>query len=321
MGTPVVLGDRVLVATTTTGTGTYSLGSAVTGFLDFAGAGLTTGARVPFVVVDSLTAPTTFEIGEGVYTSGSPSTLSRAQVRRNTTGGTSAVNWGAGTKYIMLAPNAGNLLTLDSAGKLSLAGDLAVAGVLAVTGAASFAAAVTLAADPANPLEPATKQYVDAASQTVVVASAQSQVEFTVPAGWTGARIEILGLVASTTAQLNAQFRRSGQGSYDASGYLTAFDGAYAAGAGGGSQSSQTAMQCSNLIDATWPLLSRGVVHFGGASVKATLAMSSLNVFGANGIAAYDWASYAPNAGVLDRLRFFFSTGNISAGTFIFSRL
>ena len=31
MGTPVVFGDRILVETTTTGTGTYQIGAAVTG--------------------------------------------------------------------------------------------------------------------------------------------------------------------------------------------------------------------------------------------------------------------------------------------------
>ncbi len=66
MGTPVVLADRVLVATTTTGTGTYAIGTAITGYLDPAGAGVTTGARLAYVVVDSLTAPTGFEIGEGI---------------------------------------------------------------------------------------------------------------------------------------------------------------------------------------------------------------------------------------------------------------
>ncbi len=117
----VVLGDRILVTTTTTGTGTYQLGSAVTGFLTFALAGVSTGARVPYVVVDSLTAPTEFEIGEGIYTFGTPSTLARTQVRRNTSGGTSAINWGAGTKYVLLAPSAANLPVYDTNGALTAA--------------------------------------------------------------------------------------------------------------------------------------------------------------------------------------------------------
>ena len=149
MGTPVVLADRVLVATTTTGTGTYAIGTAITGYLDPAGAGVTTGARLAYVVVDSLTAPTAFEIGEGIYTAGSPGTLTRAQIRRNTAGGTSAINWGAGTKYLMLAPSAANLPTLDTAGALtapalSLTGNAAVGGTLAVTSNATIGTGLTV---------------------------------------------------------------------------------------------------------------------------------------------------------------------------------
>lgn len=142
MGIPVVLADRVLVATTTAGTGTYAIGAAITGYLDPAGAGIASGSRVAYVVVDSLTAPTSFEVGEGVLTSGSPWQLTRAQIRRNTAGGATAVNWAAGTKFIFLAPNAANLPTLEDDGRLSLAalavtGGATVGGALAVTGNAS----------------------------------------------------------------------------------------------------------------------------------------------------------------------------------------
>lgn len=119
MGTPNVLADRVLVATSTAGTGTYALGAAVAGYLDPAGAGVPSGSRVPYVVVDSLTSPTRMEVGEGVYTAGAPGTLTRATIRRNTSGGTSAESWPAGTKYLMLAPNAANLPTLETDGTLS----------------------------------------------------------------------------------------------------------------------------------------------------------------------------------------------------------
>jgi hypothetical protein len=156
MGTPILLGDRVLVATTTTGTGTYAIGAAITGYLDFAGAGVASGARIPYVVADSLTAPTAFEVGEGIYTSGAPGTLTRAQIRRNTAGGTSAINWSAGTKYILLAPNAANLPTLETDGTLSapalnlsgaaaIGGALSVGGNATVTGTASVTGGLTMA--------------------------------------------------------------------------------------------------------------------------------------------------------------------------------
>src|SRR5690348_5244688 len=101
--------DRVLLATTTTGSGTYSLGSAQTGYQDFAGAGANSGDSVAYAVVDSLSAPSDWEVGEGVYTAGSPATLSRVTIRASSNGGL-AVSWAAGTKYVFCAPSAEKLI-------------------------------------------------------------------------------------------------------------------------------------------------------------------------------------------------------------------
>ena len=116
MGVPVNVGDRVLVATSTAGTGTYDLGAAVSGYLLPALAGVTSGSRVSYVVVDSLTNPSLFEIGEGTYTSAATPTVSRTLIVRNTTGGTSAVNWSSGTKYLFFAPSASRFVMYDSDG-------------------------------------------------------------------------------------------------------------------------------------------------------------------------------------------------------------
>lgn len=116
MGVPVNVGDRVLVATSTAGTGTYDLGAAVSGYLTPALASVTSGSRVSYVVVDSLTNPSLFEIGEGTYTSAATPTVSRTLIVRNTTGGTSAVNWSSGTKYLFLAPSASRFVMYDSDG-------------------------------------------------------------------------------------------------------------------------------------------------------------------------------------------------------------
>ncbi|WP_135469846.1 tail fiber domain-containing protein [Crenalkalicoccus roseus] len=122
MGTPVHIGDRVLVQTSTTGTGTYQLGAALTGYQTFAAAGIASGARVAYLVVDSLTAPTQWEISEGIYTSGSPPTLTRAMVKRNHLGTSAAVNWAAGTKYVAVVLPADRVPVLDSVGFLGLGG-------------------------------------------------------------------------------------------------------------------------------------------------------------------------------------------------------
>ena len=116
MGTPNVVGDAVLVQSTTTGTGTYQLGPALDGHFSLAAAGILNGGRVSYTVVDSLTAPTLREVVEGIYTAGSPGTLTRASVKRSSTG--AAINWGVGTRYIFLTPNSGNLALLDTDGLL-----------------------------------------------------------------------------------------------------------------------------------------------------------------------------------------------------------
>lgn len=120
MAVPVFVGDRVLVSTETTGTGNYELGDAVGGYLTPFLADVASGSRVAYVVVDSLDSPTIFEIGEGTYTSAATPTVSRPLIIRNNTGGTSAVNWSAGTKYLFFAPSASRFVMYDSDGGFSL---------------------------------------------------------------------------------------------------------------------------------------------------------------------------------------------------------
>ena len=120
MGTPLLTADRVLVTTTTTGTGTYQLGAAAgPTFRTMAQTDIPSGSRVMFVVQDHPTSPTQWEEAEGVYTAGSPATLTRAQVRGGSNG-TSAVNWGPGTKYIYLTAFARRQAFLDTDGRLPL---------------------------------------------------------------------------------------------------------------------------------------------------------------------------------------------------------
>lgn len=69
--------DRVRAAVTSTGTGTLSLGAAVAPFRAFSDAvaagDLSSGATVYYVIEDGAL----WEVGTGVYTAGSPDTLSR----------------------------------------------------------------------------------------------------------------------------------------------------------------------------------------------------------------------------------------------------
>jgi hypothetical protein len=94
-----LLADLVQQSTSTTGTGTVTLGAAVTGFRTVAGAGIADGAVVPYAILDG----TNRETGTGVV-GGSGTTLTRV-LRASTTG--SLLNL-TGSATVGIAANAGD---------------------------------------------------------------------------------------------------------------------------------------------------------------------------------------------------------------------
>ena len=92
------LTNLVRVTTATTGTGTLTLGSAVTGFLSVP-TGLD-GKSVTYEICEPGTSPTAREIGRGVYSVAS-GTLTRATVLASTNGG-SLVNLTSGASIVSL---------------------------------------------------------------------------------------------------------------------------------------------------------------------------------------------------------------------------
>ena len=146
----LVVKDRVKVSTSTTGTGTLSLGTAATGFQSFSviGTGNTT-----YYTISSATS-SEFEVGIGTFTL-SGNTLSRDTVLSSSDGG-SLVNFSAGAKDVICTYPAGRSVYLDSAGSYPVQNTFN--GLTAAT-ATLTAGTVTTAPSTGNDL--VNKTYVD----------------------------------------------------------------------------------------------------------------------------------------------------------------
>lgn len=94
--------DRVKESSTTTGTGTYSLGGPSVGFRSFVN-GVGTTNRCTYCVTDG----TDWEINEGTVTDATPDTLTRDRLLASSTG--SAISWAAGTRTVMTCYSAADM--------------------------------------------------------------------------------------------------------------------------------------------------------------------------------------------------------------------
>ena len=97
----MVFADRVNETTTTTGTGTLSLGGAADGFQGFV-VGIGTTNECSYCITDD----TDWEIGEGTVTDASPDTLSRDTILASSNSD-AAVSWSSGTKNVFVVYPAG----------------------------------------------------------------------------------------------------------------------------------------------------------------------------------------------------------------------
>ena len=125
----LVLNDRVKETTTTTGTGTLTLGGAVTGFETFA-AGIGNSNTTYYAVILPGTAE--FEVGLGTLSSDS-STIARSTII-SSSNSDNAVDFSSGTKTIFCTIPASKSVFLDASGNATLGADLSVGDDLTVLG-------------------------------------------------------------------------------------------------------------------------------------------------------------------------------------------
>ena len=116
----IVVKDRVKVTSTTTGTGTFTLGSAATGFQDFTAIG--DGNDTYYTIVDGIAGD--WEVGIGTYTA-SGTTLSRDTILESSNSG-SAVNFGAGDKDVFVTYPAERSVYVDGGGVTSDTGAILI---------------------------------------------------------------------------------------------------------------------------------------------------------------------------------------------------
>ena len=118
---PLVVKDRVKETSTTTGTGTFTLAGAVTGFQSFSVIG--NGNTTYYTITDG----TNWEVGIGTYTS-SGTTLSRDTILESSNSG-NAVNWGAGSKDVFVTYPAERSVYTDGAGTAITPATASILGV------------------------------------------------------------------------------------------------------------------------------------------------------------------------------------------------
>jgi hypothetical protein len=92
----LVINDRVKETSTTTGTGTFNLAGAETGYESFV-SGVGTGNTTYYAI--ELNSANQWEVGIGTVTSGSPDTLSRDTII-SSSNSDAAVTFSAGTKNV-----------------------------------------------------------------------------------------------------------------------------------------------------------------------------------------------------------------------------
>ena len=152
----LVVKDRVQETTTTTGTGTLTLGGAVLGFQTFAVIG--NANQTYYAIADPTTGD--YEVGIGTYTA-SGTTLSRTTVLESSNSN-SLVNFAAGSKNVFCTYPAERAVYLDTAGSAVTLLDIGTLGVSTANISTANITSGTVATTPVNNTDIVNKAYADA---------------------------------------------------------------------------------------------------------------------------------------------------------------
>ena len=118
----LIVVDRVQETTNTTGTGTYTLAGAKTGFASFAGVG--DGNTTYYACTDG----TNFEVGIGTYTA-SGTTLARTTILTSSNSN-NPVSWGSGEKDIFVTLPAAKAMFEDASNNVAIGNNITVGGTV-----------------------------------------------------------------------------------------------------------------------------------------------------------------------------------------------
>jgi hypothetical protein len=221
----IVLGNRAKMSTSTTGTGTITLGSAVSGFQTFAAAGITNGQTVRYTIEEGVA----FEIGTGVYTS-SGTTLTRNVTESSNSD--NALNL-SGSAEVFITAAAADIFVNDGAtsltttgvgtfASLDISGDIDVDGttnldVVDIDGAVNIAADLTIASTN-KILFNDSSQFIQGSSATVLTIAATDEIDLT------ATTIDINGAINASGEIIAASLDISGDIDVDGTTNLDAVD-------------------------------------------------------------------------------------------------
>lgn len=316
--------DRAWVATATAGTGTLTLGAAVTGYYTFAEAGVQNAETVSYVIEDG----DDFEYGIGVYTSAG-TTLTRGTVTGSKIAGV------AGTSKINLSGNARVFITARMADLLSVSETQSANGVYAgpASGAAAVPAFRAIVADDFG-TQTANKLFAGPSSGGVAKPSFRDMALADIPdALITRAKIETISRPCLVGFNYGYNESNTNLTNTDASAYTHSFTVAPISTQDhrldSGTTVAYAAKSASNVIKATYSFTGSGDWDSGGATIWALFRDSETDALrwsifldiNNSSTVSFSWIITIPDTSSHDYKIRVYSNGSTSSPSSLFKRL